>query len=160
MEGEKFMKNLNVASVSDAGVLIDPQWQLEIYDIRMVSVTDLPGGNPPHGVVPGGRGTWARGRNVNKVIFYFNLQKRKKTERARRKHDDMSEWIMVRQLSRVGVASALNVPEICARPQGVWCTRVCAIWIMYVFNCTSPAARSALLCLLIIDYLNASTIIN
>lgn len=152
------MKNLNVASVSDAGVLIDPQWQLEIYDIRMLSVTDLPGGNPPHGGVWGGRGTWARGRNVNKVIFYFNLQKRKK-QRARRKHDDMSEWIMVRQLSRVGVASALNVPEICARPQGVWCTRVCAI-CMYVFNCTSPAARSALLCLLIIDYLNASTIIN
>lgn len=46
----------------------------------MLSVTDLPGGNPPHGGVSGGRGTWARGRNVNKVIFYFNLQKRKKTE--------------------------------------------------------------------------------
>lgn len=32
------MKNLNVASVSDAAVPIDPDWQLEIYDMRMVSV--------------------------------------------------------------------------------------------------------------------------
>lgn len=38
MSGREFMKNLNVPSVSDAGVPIDPDWQLEIYDTRMVWV--------------------------------------------------------------------------------------------------------------------------